>query len=328
MQYHPPSHPLSHHEILGLAAPFARRGLHVDLAASQRLERRLAFKEVPGPDGLREGLRLENPAEGRYLLTRTLTRPDGLQVELQTAGTDPAVLLARLDTVPPASQWHTGPGFVLAIGLRVEPQGGAASADAPLRSLATRLELHCDALVLRLQVPATPGIPADLEVEAPQGDVHELPEDLLAVLGQGWSSLWRVGAGWRGALGRGGAPLDPAAGDRLADRPGRWHARQPDEHPAGVDRRRQGRADRAVRRPGAAPPRHHAVGPRGVGKSSVVRQVAAHFGVPLVDLRLTTIEPVDIRGAIYADEAGQDGVVPAGVPARPDQPPASCSSTN
>jgi len=43
-------------------------------------------------------------------------------------------------------------------------------------------------------------------------------------------------------------------------------------------------------------------GSRGVGKSSVVRQVAAHFGVPLVDLRLTTIEPVDIRGAIYADD--------------------------
>lgn len=44
-------------------------------------------------------------------------------------------------------------------------------------------------------------------------------------------------------------------------------------------------------------------GTRGVGKSSIVRQVAAHFGVPLVDLRLTTIEPVDIRGAIYADDA-------------------------
>jgi hypothetical protein len=51
--------------------------------------------------------------------------------------------------------------------------------------------------------------------------------------------------------------------------------------------------------------RHRATmlwGPRGVGKSSVVHQVAAHFGVPLVDLRLTTIEPVDLRGAIYADE--------------------------
>jgi hypothetical protein len=43
-------------------------------------------------------------------------------------------------------------------------------------------------------------------------------------------------------------------------------------------------------------------GTRGVGKSSVVCQVAEHFDVPLVDLRLTTIEPVDIRGAIYADE--------------------------
>ena len=44
-------------------------------------------------------------------------------------------------------------------------------------------------------------------------------------------------------------------------------------------------------------------GTRGVGKSSIVRQVAEHYGVPLVDLRLTTIEPVDIRGAIYADDA-------------------------
>jgi hypothetical protein len=44
-------------------------------------------------------------------------------------------------------------------------------------------------------------------------------------------------------------------------------------------------------------------GTRGVGKSSIVRQIAAHFRVPLVDLRLTTIEPVDIRGAIYADDA-------------------------
>jgi MoxR-like ATPase len=43
-------------------------------------------------------------------------------------------------------------------------------------------------------------------------------------------------------------------------------------------------------------------GTRGVGKSSIVRQVAEHYKVPLIDLRLTTIEPVDIRGAIYADE--------------------------
>jgi hypothetical protein len=43
-------------------------------------------------------------------------------------------------------------------------------------------------------------------------------------------------------------------------------------------------------------------GTRGVGKSSIVRQVAHTHRVPLIDLRLTTIEPVDLRGAIYADE--------------------------
>lgn len=43
-------------------------------------------------------------------------------------------------------------------------------------------------------------------------------------------------------------------------------------------------------------------GTRGVGKSSIVRQVALQHRVPLIDLRLTTIEPVAIRGAIYANE--------------------------
>lgn len=46
-------------------------------------------------------------------------------------------------------------------------------------------------------------------------------------------------------------------------------------------------------------------GSRGIGKSSIVHQIARHFGVPLVDLRLTSIEPVDIRGAIYADDRQQ-----------------------
>lgn len=44
-------------------------------------------------------------------------------------------------------------------------------------------------------------------------------------------------------------------------------------------------------------------GTRGVGKSSVVHQVASDADVPLVDLRLTTIEPVDLRGALFADDS-------------------------
>ena len=38
--------PLTHHEIMSLVAPFARSGRHVDLAASDRPQRRLAFKLV------------------------------------------------------------------------------------------------------------------------------------------------------------------------------------------------------------------------------------------------------------------------------------------
>ena len=47
MQYHPPSHPLSHHEILGWIEPFARRGLQADLAQSDRLAGKLLFRDLP-----------------------------------------------------------------------------------------------------------------------------------------------------------------------------------------------------------------------------------------------------------------------------------------
>ena len=70
-------------------------------------------------------------------------------------------------------------------------------------------------------------------------------------------------------------------------------------------------------------------GTRGVGKSSIVRQVAQHFDVPLVDLRLTTIEPVDLRGAIYADDVqGRRSGSRRSSCRRPTIRRASCSSTS
>ena len=38
--------PLTHHDILALAEPFARRGRRVDLAASDRIARRVVFQET------------------------------------------------------------------------------------------------------------------------------------------------------------------------------------------------------------------------------------------------------------------------------------------
>ncbi len=62
-------------------------------------------------------------------------------------------------------------------------------------------------------------------------------------------------------------------------------------------------------------------GTRGVGKSSVVRQVALEASVPLIDLRLTTIEPVDLRGALFADDELKKTVwFPPEFLPTPDQP--------
>ena len=38
--------PLSHHDILGIVEPFTRRSRQLDLAASDRLNRRLLFKPI------------------------------------------------------------------------------------------------------------------------------------------------------------------------------------------------------------------------------------------------------------------------------------------
>ncbi|MEL6518748.1 MAG: AAA family ATPase, partial [Pseudomonadota bacterium] len=41
----------------------------------------------------------------------------------------------------------------------------------------------------------------------------------------------------------------------------------------------------------------------GVGKSEIVAQLAGEIGAQLFDLRLTTIEPQDLRGLPYYDHA-------------------------
>jgi hypothetical protein len=72
---------------------------------------------------------------------------------------------------------------------------------------------------------------------------------------------------------------------------------------SGLDRGGEDGSDRAVRESRAAQARATLLwGTRGDGQV-IVAHVAQDFGVPLVDLRLTTIEPVGIRGAIYADDA-------------------------
>jgi hypothetical protein len=51
--------------------------------------------------------------------------------------------------------------------------------------------------------------------------------------------------------------------------------------------------------------RKHAVlvlGPAGIGKSDVMRQTAAYFSWPIIDIRLSQMDPVDLRGIPYVEE--------------------------
>jgi hypothetical protein len=55
-------------------------------------------------------------------------------------------------------------------------------------------------------------------------------------------------------------------------------------------------------------------GPPGVGKSALVAQAAAAQGVPMIDLRLSQLEPSDLRGMPYQREGRVEWAIPSMLP--------------
>jgi hypothetical protein len=222
--------PLTHHEILALVAPFARRGRRVDLAASDRVARRIAFRPVEHAaredvPAHRETLSLAQQPAGGWQLVRTLEAlGDGPVARLQVSGTEPGVLLARIEAVDAAHQLVRGPGWVLAIEHRLE--GTAPVPDEPAAMAASRGILHAGGLVMTMKVPTVSGISAEIAIvreargggpagQHDSGDAaHEdgarghalvdLPDDLLEVLGRGWARLDASRSGWSSHTGLGG----------------------------------------------------------------------------------------------------------------------------
>jgi hypothetical protein len=194
---------LTHHDILGLIGPYTRRGRHLDLAASDRLTRRLVFKPIehaqPTVDSsaLSESLQLEQPDDATFRLTRTLALPCGLQATLQTDGADPGELLSRIEAVPLQRQFLQAADHVVALSHRLDATAGGSAA---ARMVLTRATAQFEGLTLVMKVPAVTGIPAAIELKAAPGHTLELPQDLLAVLGWSWARLIRVGAGWTCSL--------------------------------------------------------------------------------------------------------------------------------
>lgn len=55
-------------------------------------------------------------------------------------------------------------------------------------------------------------------------------------------------------------------------------------------------------------------GPPGVGKSQIVAQVAARHGVPVIDIRLSQMEPSDLRGIPFRSGEHVEWAIPAMLP--------------
>jgi hypothetical protein len=193
--------PLTHHDIVALAAPFTRQGRHVDLAASDRMARRLLFKpqrlQALLPP-LTETLLLDETEQGQLRLARALVDDQGLRASIHAEGAPAEDLLQRVLAVPPEQQFSRGTGWAIGWGLRL--RGNQVQL--------AHAELRLDGLTLQMSVSGVDRIPAVIDIRASAGDIPELPQDLLAVLGRAWSRLDRSGAGWRCSLdlrGRGAA---------------------------------------------------------------------------------------------------------------------------
>jgi len=209
--------PLTHHEIIGLVEPFARRGRHVDLARSDRHLRHVCFKPVRQPHGsdglpaVTETMRLENPEQGKFRLTRVLTPDGGPEASLATEGADIGDLLARIEAVATGEQLIALDGAIIAKSHRLEAAGNSASGAAS--RVLTRGVAVLDGLTLTMKMPSVHGMPADLELVPNTAGLIDLPEDLLAVLGWRWTRLIRNKETWRasvGLRGRGAARSEDA----------------------------------------------------------------------------------------------------------------------
>jgi hypothetical protein len=194
--------PLTHHEILSLVGPFAARDVHVDLQASDRAERLLAFKpiayEADDPPGteVHARLYLENPESGGFRLIRMLHHASGAEASLHIDGDDPGAMLERVQAVNPGQQFETRRGILIARSYRLATDASAADPAPEL----TRAEAKIGAIRLTLNARTGRGMPVELELSADDSNLPHIPQDLLAVLGWAWRPLRRIGRRWRGTL--------------------------------------------------------------------------------------------------------------------------------
>jgi hypothetical protein len=191
------SQPLTHHEILALIEPFSRRGYQADLGASQRLDRRLAFRPVEHdadavPRRIVETLVLVSQGGTSFRVERHLAAIDGPSVELIADGTEPGDLLERVLSIEPGQPFEAGPGYCVGFSGRIAAVGGPVALSEAIA--------HIGHWRLTLEADPVRGMPADVSLTRNIPDTAAVPEDLLAVLGRDWGLLRPSGKGWSGTV--------------------------------------------------------------------------------------------------------------------------------
>lgn len=217
--------PLTHHEILTIVGPFAAAGRRVDLGASDREGRELAFQPIrhegsaAGVPDCVETLRLSLPRPGRVHLVRivqvsgrhggeTQGGKGGSGAPPTSSGDDGqgAQLEAQAEIWAESVEeaWRTISAFPLDEHFALDEYGAPGCgtlvafswALEPLPRL-VRAEARIGERRVILDATRTPGMPADLRLTAhPDGDA-EFPDDLVAVLGGSWRPLLSTDEGWK-----------------------------------------------------------------------------------------------------------------------------------
>lgn len=213
--------PLSHHEILQRVAPFSRRGITLELAASDRAARRMAFRRVQHegapaqaselPGRVTERLELDLSEAQRCRLVRTLEVSDGLEARLEVEAPDAEAALQRLSTVPLGRQFRRAGGRWIALHQRLASPARGSEPLLVLRGARARLAWG---LEVEARLSSVAGYPVEIELVRPSPGALALPDDVLAVLGGAWERLVPTARGWRGAAGvRGVEPARSAAAE-------------------------------------------------------------------------------------------------------------------
>lgn len=218
--------PLTHHQMLELAAPFSAEGYHVDLESTEPRSRKLVFKARPQvagdgsglPVAASEVLVLQESEPERYCLRRAIrpmTEPPAgdalppLESWVEISGAEPGVLLREIASFPVSRQLSLHAGVLVAWCYRLE-LGSAPGDQASLDPIGVHLvESLADIGRLRFRLHLDPAdrLPGRVELTPAHGTHPRLPADLLAVLGWSWRPLREFSRHWSGSVRL--APQDP-----------------------------------------------------------------------------------------------------------------------